>query len=206
MPSDDVNVVPTDANLMPTTPLLAYTWTSGIGPHETLPINSVSWYEAYAFCIWDGGFLPSETEWLYAAAGGVEQREYPWGSAPPGEASLYSIYSCMYPSDSFCSQDAGAANVAPVGTATLGVGRWGQLDLTGDVLEWDLDYYATFVDPCADCAYLTPHPSPERTTRGAVFSASITFLSVSDREGPGLSASPPSVAINADGFRCGRAP
>ena len=55
-------------------------------PHETLPLNCVDWYEAYAFCIWDGGFLPSEAEWEYAAAGGDELREYPWGSTAPGTA------------------------------------------------------------------------------------------------------------------------
>jgi sulfatase modifying factor 1 len=39
------------------------TWTaSATGGHENLPTNCVNWYEAYAFCIWDGGFLPSEAE------------------------------------------------------------------------------------------------------------------------------------------------
>src|SRR5580693_3178198 len=37
------------------------TWTEAAGTQENLPINCVNWYEAYAFCIWDGGgFLPSE--------------------------------------------------------------------------------------------------------------------------------------------------
>src|SRR5580704_11098021 len=44
------------------------TWTEAAGTQENLPINCVNWYEAYAFCIWDGGgFLPSEAEWEYAA-------------------------------------------------------------------------------------------------------------------------------------------
>ena len=30
------------------------TWTPSAGTQENLPINCVNWYEAYAFCIWDG--------------------------------------------------------------------------------------------------------------------------------------------------------
>jgi|SRR5580704_4705762 sulfatase modifying factor 1 len=81
-PSDDANVSPTDAHLSSCSP--AATWTPSPSGSENLPINCVDWAEAYAFCIWDGGFLPSDAEWEYAAAGGSEQREYPWGSALPG--------------------------------------------------------------------------------------------------------------------------
>jgi sulfatase modifying factor 1 len=86
--SDDSNVAPTNANLS-CSPVFE-TWTSASGGgQENLPINCVNWWEAYAFCIWDGGFLPSDAEWGYAAAGGGGsrgQREYPWGSMEPGTA------------------------------------------------------------------------------------------------------------------------
>ena len=48
------------------------------------PRETVNWYEAIAFCAWDGGFLPTETEWHYAASGGSAQRAYPW-SSPAGD-------------------------------------------------------------------------------------------------------------------------
>ena len=92
-------------------------------------MNCVNWWEAYAFCIWDGGFLPSDAESEYAAAGGDQQRPYPWGTAAPGSANQYAIYGCNYPNAGACS---GVANIAPVGTAAAGAGRWSQLDLVGD--------------------------------------------------------------------------
>ena len=38
------------------------TWTAAAGDNETLPINCVSYYTALAFCVWDGGRLPTATE------------------------------------------------------------------------------------------------------------------------------------------------
>src|ERR1700685_4580968 len=85
------------------------------------------------------GFLPSEAEWEYAAAGGNQQREYPWGSTDPGTTYQYAVYACNYPPPGSLSC-ASATNIAPVETAALGVGRWGQLDLVGNMVQWNLDW------------------------------------------------------------------
>lgn len=167
LPSDGSNVAPTDGNLGCPSP---GTWTSDPGANEQRPINCETWYEAYAFCIWDGGFLPSEAEWEYAAAGGSQQREYPWSSTAPGTASQYAIYGCDYPSASgTCSN---VMSIAPVGTAARGAGRWGQLDLAGNIDEWALDGdYGAYVNPCADCSYASPTSSVSsvRGLRGGAY-------------------------------------
>jgi sulfatase modifying factor 1 len=166
------------------------TWTATAGSQEDFPINCVNWWQAYAFCIWDGGFLPSEAEWEYAAAGANQQREYPWGSTPPGTASQYAIYN--------------VGTVAPVGTATLGAGLWGQLDLAGEVWEWNLDSYAaTYADPCVDCANLTGTSTTNfRANRGGDIYSPAWYLVPSYR-GDGNSPADRNYAI---GFRCARTP
>jgi formylglycine-generating enzyme required for sulfatase activity len=159
--TDDDSTSPTDANL---TSCNENTWTTAAGSQETLPINCVTWAEAYAFCIWDGGFLPSESEWGYAASGGDALRLFPWGAAAPTVS--YAIWACDYPAGSLgCS---GLGSVAPVGTATQGAARWGQLDMVGELYEWTLDWFTEFfVDPCRDCAYLSP--ATDRAIRGSAF-------------------------------------
>jgi formylglycine-generating enzyme required for sulfatase activity len=49
------------------------------------PLNCVPWQVLFAFCIWDGGRLPTNAEWGYAAAGGAEQREFAWGTMADGQ-------------------------------------------------------------------------------------------------------------------------
>jgi formylglycine-generating enzyme len=187
--NNTTDVDPTSSNLA-CDPNYA-TWTSQAGTtHETLPINCVTWYEAYAFCIWDGGFLPSEAEWEYAAAGGSLQREYPWGSTNPGTGNQYAIYNSYY-----------ADAPAPVGTASLGAGVWGQLDLSGNMFEWNLDWYASsYADPCANCAYLTTGAA--RITSGGSFRSPTLYLSPSSRQSNGGPASRDALI----GFRCARTP
>jgi formylglycine-generating enzyme required for sulfatase activity len=58
----------------PGNPSKTATWTTTAGANERMPISCLSWYEAFAFCAWDGGRLPLEVEWLYSAVGGDEQR------------------------------------------------------------------------------------------------------------------------------------
>ena len=81
--NNTTDIDPTNANHAQCSP--DSTWTDTASCQENLPINCVNWYESAAFCIWDGGFLPSEAEWEYAAAGGSQQREYPWGFDRSGD-------------------------------------------------------------------------------------------------------------------------
>ena len=194
--TDDSSVAPTASNLVCSGGINPdYTWTPSVGTQETLPMNCVSWFEAYAFCIWDGGFLPSEAEWEYAAAGGSQQLEYPWGSVDPGTSNEYAIYDCNYPIGS--GRCTGVANIAPVGTATLGAGRWGQLDLAGELTEWNLDWYAAYAN-CTDCADVTV--SASRVTRGGLYSY-LAWLPPTRSEGETPSGRGPNI-----GFRCARTP
>jgi sulfatase modifying factor 1 len=183
---DDSNIAPTTANL--TCGGASTTWTSSASTQENLPINCVNWWEAYAFCIWDGGFLPSEAEWEYAAAGGGQQLEYPWGATDPGSSNEYAIYEGDY--------SANSTDIAPVGTATLGAALWGQLDMAGELWEWNVDWYAPY-GACADCAELSA--ASTRVIRGGDFGNYASNMLPSFRDG----SSPAGRAFNL-GFRCAR--
>jgi formylglycine-generating enzyme len=61
-------------------------------PCPTLPVTSVNWFDAAAYCRWLSAEwgrrvrLPSEAEWEFAARGGLEQKLYPWGDEPRPDA------------------------------------------------------------------------------------------------------------------------
>jgi formylglycine-generating enzyme required for sulfatase activity len=201
----DYGLSPTDANLQCAGASDNSTWTPAPGENENLPIACANWFDAYAFCIWDGGFLPSEAEWAYAAAGGSEQRQYPWGSTYPDGGIAYAIAECAYPSgvpvDCGYQKTNLVSYVAPVGTATLGVARWGQLDMAGLADEWTLDWTAAYVAGCQDCAWLTITLQSNRVCRGGDWFEPPWDLLTTYR----TQASPVARGITV-GFRCARPP
>jgi formylglycine-generating enzyme len=177
------------------------TWTSKAGASDKMPMNCINWFEAYAFCIWDGGFLASEAEYVYAAAGGSEQRLFPWGPTEPGKDNQRAIWGCYYP-DGSGTCDGTTRNIAPVGTAKLGAGKWGQLDLVGNMIEWYLDYYAaSYATPCTDCADL--YNGSGRAPRDGYFGATDQTLLQSSYRNNGFY---PANRFYSYGFRCARTP
>jgi sulfatase modifying factor 1 len=150
------------------------TWTRSSGKNENLPVICLSIYEAYAFCIWDDGFLPSNAEYEYAYVGGSDQRVHPW-SAPPTSDVIDCSYAnyvsfdfqcpscsrpCVYPPN---------RHIGPWGfpntvgsESPKGDGRWGHTDLEGNAGEETLDIgplgprSCKSCGACVDCAYGGP--------------------------------------------------
>jgi formylglycine-generating enzyme required for sulfatase activity len=166
------------------------TWTDNPGAYESYPINCVSWFTAFAFCIWDGGRLPTEAEWEFAAAGGAENRLYPWGSAEPDATRA--------------NYNDNASMKMNVGSFPDGAGRWGHKDLAGGLWEWVLDYYrydwySTEGSTCVDCANLDL--ASFRVSRGADWNSSWDELRATMRDYIN-----PTNKDDSRGFRCVRSP
>jgi hypothetical protein len=94
--------------------------------HPNRPVTGVSWFEASAYCAWDGVRLPTDAEWE-RAAGGLEGREYPWGPAAPDETRA--------------NFEMKVGNPTPVGLYPAGATPDGVADMAGNVWEWVEDWY-----------------------------------------------------------------
>jgi formylglycine-generating enzyme required for sulfatase activity len=151
-----------------------------------MPINCVSWYVAFAFCVWDGGRLPTEGEWEYAAAGGSENRLYPWGDDAPDAVDPAVVQ--LPPDD--------------VGDHPKQAGFYGQVDMSGGVNEfvldsYDLEWYGSEGATCADCANLKP--LDKRVKRGADWQGDAGKRRVAAR-----GSEVPGMGFPSNGVRCAR--
>jgi len=109
----------------------------------------------------------------------------------PGTGNQYAIYGCWYPSS---SASCTGGNISAVGnTATQGAGLWGQLDLAGNVQEWNLDSFNSYV-ACRDCTNLTA--SSGKVVRGG----QLSDADVNDLKPPARFSVPRPLAAIPSGF------
>lgn len=167
------------------------TWRDEPGPNDERPVGCLNWFEAFAFCVWDGGRLPTETEWERAAAGD-ENRLYPWGSAPPDCQRVRPFDGCHEADDL----------MELTGRRPRGAGPWGHLALSGSAKEWVLDYFGDYeldLPPPAARVQLAWKPMATRVLRGLGFWGGNGDLRSADR-----GSSPPTERYERNGVRCAR--
>jgi formylglycine-generating enzyme required for sulfatase activity len=174
------------------------TWTDEPGANEYLPIVGITRHEAFAFCLWDGGRLPSEIEWNFARVGGEEQRPFPWGAEEEAERAVL-----VGTKDGWKQ---------PVGSRPAGKGRWGHHDLMGSRFEFLMDSCEprndvgcipyeemAWPDPCVDCIVSPNNAKKEAAVGGESFYQKLKPTSKSRFE-----SYPPTYRSVALGFRCAR--
>ncbi|HET6880986.1 MAG TPA: SUMF1/EgtB/PvdO family nonheme iron enzyme [Pirellulales bacterium] len=135
-------------------------WRSGRYPsgEEDHPVVGVNWYEAAAYARWAGKRLPTETEWVRAAAcpiqsadGKLTQRRFPWGDAMDrGRCNVWG---------------SGPSRAVAVTQFSAGVSVGGVYQLIGNVWEWQSgDFGAVDVD-----GRPLELPGPMKSIRGGAF-------------------------------------
>lgn len=121
---------------------------------DDYPVVGVSWKQASAFCIWRTAFLnsallaggewpvadyrlPTETEWEYAARGGLDHSMYPWGGlyTRNRDGCLLANFKPMRGNYA----DDGAVTTSQVGFYEPN--EYGLYEMAGNVSEWTSNAY-----------------------------------------------------------------
>ena len=155
------------------------------------PVAGVSWHEAMQYCAWltaQSGRtfrLPTEGEWECAARGGLEQKQFPWGDAPP----------------QFLPNYATRWQTGPEPVAQYAPNAFGLYDIGDNVHEWcsdwyDPNYYAVSPDRNPQGPEQSPMKPARKSSRGGSWRHHIKVARCSAR-----SSIPPEFHYADYGFR-----
>ena len=146
--------------------------------HAKHPINCGDWEMSEQICREQGGRLPTEAEWEFAARG-PDGRKYPWGDDDPAAGHLNACgKECVawgqkngVEEKAMYTADDGFPNTAPVGSVPKGASRYGVEDVVGNVWEWVADWYGEYGKD-EQAAPKGPVSGDERVIRGGSWNGS----------------------------------
>ncbi|PRP96768.1 Serine/threonine-protein kinase pkn1 [Enhygromyxa salina] len=113
------------------------------GTRRKHPVNCLTWDQAASYCRAQNKRLPTSAEWRWAASGGQQNRTFPWGEDAP---SAKHVNACgkectkaFEDLEPLYGRSDGFVGTAPVDSYRDGTGRWGLVDMGGNVREWSAD-------------------------------------------------------------------
>lgn len=195
--------------------VIGASWKHPEGPHSSItnkmehPVVQIAWEDAKAYAKWAGKRLPAESEWEWAARGGLKDNIYPWGNnAVEDEGHKFANYwQGLFPYQN--SEKDGYVGTAPV--KSFPPNQYGLYDMAGNVWEWCEDWYdATFylqksaqdnsaVGPSRSFNPSNPY-TQVKVLRGGSFLCNDEYCS-GYRNSRRMQSSP-DTGLNHTGFRC----
>lgn len=137
---------------------------SGLFKKDNYPVVHIAYADALAYASWAGKDLPTESEWEFAARGGLDAAEYAWGDEfAPGGKQMANTWQGQFPYENLLTD--GHERTSPVGSYPPN--GYGLYDMIGNVWEWTSDFWSDRHPndaPKACCVPLNPRGGPEASS------------------------------------------
>lgn len=120
-------------------------WKHPLGPESDTsrladhPVTHITFEDASAYAAWAGKSLPTETEWEYAARGGLDSADYAWGDElSPNGLIMANYWQGEFPWNN--TKPNGQEGTSPV--RSFPPNGFGLYDMIGNVWEWTSDLWS----------------------------------------------------------------